>query len=317
MDGWRGMMEPRSWLEKGATELEALVREPALDANSVLRALALYARLESSPDGPRPSQAAGSRIKALRQVAPEVEPAGILDALARELASEDEPHGALHDVLLDVDDAAGILGIVGRAADREELLARSAALVASWPDRVLPLASFAELRCSTLDEGSPVRELWDAVRSAPALLLAEALPPVEEVQVPLPLELLRAARTTFQVPRQITARVAADDGKGGRWRFEADDRLHGAVIVEKAGLLTLEAQFPEGVTKQGKLWLEVEKLTSGEILECELIPHRASGCWLYADLGAAVGERSLLRSIIRRCRLPEDEVGLRLRFEEE
>lgn len=95
-------MEPQVWLRKVFDELLALAPMAEGDPDDAWRAVVLIARLLESPSGPTPPAEVLRRLPALMERAGLPEPEPLLERLSTELKKDDDPAGALLDVLLDI-----------------------------------------------------------------------------------------------------------------------------------------------------------------------------------------------------------------------
>jgi hypothetical protein len=164
------------WIDKAFQELDALERSMEADPEDAWRAAVLIARLRGAPDGPKPSEVIMARLPELLRVAGPPDCGALLDAFADELESFEDPWGPLLDVLLDVDDTLGVLGLSDGDQEALELATHVAALSSLYPERLMALTAFAQMRLETVSDASPLARVWRAVERAPAQLLADALP---------------------------------------------------------------------------------------------------------------------------------------------
>lgn len=166
----------RDWLDKASQELDALARRIKDDPEDAWRAVVLIARLRGAPDEPELSASIDALLPGLLSAAGTPDCDALLDAFADELESLEDPWGPLMDALLDIDDALGALALRGAEEEAGELSVRVAALTSLYPERVVELNSFAQMRLETVRDDSYTAEVWRTVAHAPAQLLADALP---------------------------------------------------------------------------------------------------------------------------------------------
>jgi hypothetical protein len=303
-------MDALDWLEKMEEELAELMAVGELRPDDAFRALVLVARLQASPEGKRPPEATVGRLGDLLAAAPDVRLQELLDSLADALEGDEDPAGRLHDALLDVDDAAGVLQLAGRTPEATDLVRRAAALVSLHPQRLLALVDFAGLRLDTIHEQAVETMLWSAVMRAPAELLASALPhPVMERRPPAELliqaGLLYARRTAFRVPRRYTLAAAQSRSEATKLEGLAGDAQ--AWLEEDNGELRLEIK---GLSTTARaVELHAVDLTDGAVLgvrRVELSGRRTR----WASLGKRGSDGDVLRALLRDVHRPPDEVAI-------
>jgi len=233
-------MATHPWHQAALDELGQL--RPDTDRqDEAWRALVLVGRLLSAPQSLVPDPLWLRALPHLQQVAGPSDPASLLDRLASALEADDDPSGPLHDVLIDIDDELVVSTMSGGVSMGDELAARAQALVALWPERVLTLADFADARLSTSRPNSLEYRLWSEVLTAPAAILAAALPgtaarapvparrPASRAQVAyLPDSLLRAAAASPDLSEHRLGDAAWLYVSGGELRVELADRSPGS-----------------------------------------------------------------------------------------
>ncbi len=305
-------MDARSWLEKAHRELATLAPIAREDEADAWRAAVLIARLHGNHFGLElPGDAIG-RARTLVDVAGPPEPQTLLDDLADALDDDEDPAGPLHDVLLDVDDAVGVTSLIGDAGTAHELASRAAALVSLYPERVLELGAFAEMRLGTLSPGVPIAAMWRAVEQAPATLLVEALPPIAVSRAAaLP---RRAQPRTVLLPRHLL-QAAAWSSESKPIRLEIDGSELVAWLEADEGKMLLEIRAKE--TAPSRASLVVFDLTSGKELADKLLVLEVGGKTAYADLGPWAGSDNVLHGLVARSGRPTNEVGVRLRIDDD
>lgn len=190
-------MNANDWIHKALDELTSLLSSRLDDPADSWRAAVLIARIQGSPIGPTLPAEFVAQLPELLQVAGQPDHETLLDLLIDELESDDEPWGRLLDVLLDVDDALGVLVLAKHDDTAHELSARIAALMSLYPSRSIPLVSFAQMRLETTRHDSVIAKLWQTIERAPAQVWAEALPAVIEGK-PTEVVLLTLGRPWFE-----------------------------------------------------------------------------------------------------------------------
>lgn len=169
-------MDSKTWLQKASQELTALAPDAHKNSADAWRAMTLLARLLASPTGLLPPSLLSQSLQELIEVAGLPNPEDILDMVVSGLESDTDAWGQLLDGLIDADDALCVLSLVGDDQAANELAVRVAALVSLYPERVVGLSAFAQMRLETVSEASLIAYVWRAVERAPGQLLAEALP---------------------------------------------------------------------------------------------------------------------------------------------
>lgn len=171
-----------AWTRNIEIELDELLADAAaLDDDDLWRVLVLLARVALHPDPPPELE---ERVVRCRQVGVTARAQAVplpgsditLDALDEALVSGDDPAGPIADALLDVDDLAGVLQLLGRDAVAQALVQQAEAMVDLSAPAVAPLYAWAQRRLASLVEDAAVVALWRAVESAPARAATEALP---------------------------------------------------------------------------------------------------------------------------------------------
>ncbi|HTN86995.1 MAG TPA: hypothetical protein VL242_25025 [Sorangium sp.] len=224
--------------------------------------------------------------------------------------------------MLDIEDQAGVRGLLGREPQALHLVRQAAAHISLSPERVLPLFDFATGRTAALRPDTPVAELWRAVQEAPAEIAAgllpspEALPPearrglervrrgsaTEVIRIPLP-ELPRVAARSHEVES-----VALVDASG---------RPCGASFVEpETGRRMVEHRLHTGDVPTPRAWLHALDRASGHSLGRETLDVERDGRDLYISLGEDVGPGSVRHRLARRLGVRLEDIDLELRFED-
>lgn len=316
MEWERHVMDPAAWLQKALEELIELELIAESDPADAWRAVALLARLLGSPSGPPPPRALVQRLPVILIVAGSAGPQDLLDRIASELDSELDPAGPLFDALLDTDDALGILALSGQKETALALARRAAGLVSLYPERVISLGPFAEMRLQTLREGAAAGFLWSAVERAPVHALVDALPApassalrVEkfpEIRAPR----VRPAVRSFRIPRELhPAAAAASDTAEVRELETAEPGLPAWVYADK-GRMRLEIQ---GVgTGPLTVVLIAECVEDGAEVARIAIDIEISGSTAYADLGPWTGPENALHRFVAGTDLASSDVRLLL-----
>jgi hypothetical protein len=304
-------MDADAWLQKALDELVELEPVAEGDPADAWRAVALIARLLGSPSGPPPPMALVQRLPVLLVVAGAADPQELLDRIADELDSETDPAGPLFDALLDTDDALAVLALSEQKEMSFELARRAAALVSLYPERVITLGSFAEMRLQTLREGAAVGLLWSAVERAPAHVLVEALPaPASSALRVERLPKIRAphanpAVRSFRIPKDLQLASAASETAEVRelettekglpaWIYAHERRMHLEIPGVGAGPLTvvLVAECVKDGAEVARVAIDVE----------------ISGSTAYADLGPWAGPENVLHRLVASTGLASNDV---------
>ena len=291
-------MDPGDWLQKALEELTAVARSAQLDPADAWRAATLVARLLASPTGPTPPAALIQRLPELIRTARIPDPQEVLDAVADELESQDDPWGPLMDGLLDADDALGVLGLAGRDDVARDLSARVAALVSLYPERTLELGSFAQMRLETVRDDSLVAEVWRAVERAPAQALADALPAPNsrEKRANRPPASAAARVVSFPLPTYLYRAAADSSASEDGVEIETQDKAHTAWVYAEEGQMRLEVR---GLTSPaGTAILISERLADGVELSRVEAAIEVSGGTGYATLGPWSGPMNLLHKLV-------------------
>jgi hypothetical protein len=198
------MSVPSTWSETLAEELGPLLDRielegpEALDVHQAARVLVLMAHAEQL-GSPSPLESLLRRgaphITGLAALAPLEEAKPLLMELDAVCLAGEDPHGILHDVLLDLDDWLSVALFLARhglqppataqTAARDRVVRFVAARLALSPEQAAPLADWALSRASSLEPepgaagGEPfaqVMALWQAVADAVLSEVAEAAP---------------------------------------------------------------------------------------------------------------------------------------------
>jgi hypothetical protein len=304
-------MDPDAWLQKALDELVELGPVAEGDPADAWRAVALIARLLGSPSGSPPPMALVQRLPGLLIVAGAADPQELLDRIASELDSETDPAGPLFDALLDTDDALAVLALSGQKEMAFELARRAAALVSLYPERVITLGAFAEMRLQTLREGAAVGLLWSAVERAPAHAVVEALPApawsalrvegIPQIRAPQASSAVRA----FRIPKDLQLAAAASETAEAR-ELETTEEGLPAWVYAHQGRMRLEIS---GVGA-GPLTvvLTVEHVKDGAEVACVAIDVEISGSTAYADLGPWAGPENALHRLVASTGLASSDV---------
>ncbi|AFE05809.1 hypothetical protein COCOR_04402 [Corallococcus coralloides DSM 2259] len=299
-------LAPREWIQKAWVELAQLAPMAEVEPDDAWRALVLAARLLDSPFDLVPPTELLRRLPDLVQQAGLPEPAALLTRLASELDGEADPEGPLLDVLLDIDDAMGVLNLLGDAKSAASLAHDSIAFIARHPSRIRALERFAVLRQATLRPELRSAAIWTAVIRAPEsssdIVSKEArrderpssgwVPPV--VVLPLPVETFRPQAWTGT----NTVSLQSEDGVTQAW------------LYEDAGRLLLEIRG--GLPPPTKARLVARRRVDARELAVLDLQLTVEGHTAYVDLRNAGGQGNPLHGLLARTGLPADEVELRL-----
>ena len=299
-------MDPLAWLEKASKELAALLPMADRDACDAWRAAVLAARLIGNPLGVGFADDLRDRVRLLVDVAGPPDAEELLGRVADELDADDDPFGPLHDALLDADDAVGVLGVLGDEEGAIELAGRVAGMISLFPDRVLDLDEFAEMRLGSLAATKPEARIWRAVEHAAAILFASALPSPDAsggvsprtgralvLELRIPTERLRAVA---QSPSGEVTELRDGTGAVRGWLSEED----GHMVLEIKGLASGRAALVAWVLADGVEFGRSE------------LRLRVSGRNAYADLGPAAGAGNILHELVARAGLSPEAIGVRL-----
>jgi len=309
-----------SWLQKALDELIELESVAESDPADAWRVAVLIARLLGSPDGPEPPASLIRRLPVLLEVAGPVEPQAILDRIASELDFEIDPEGPLLDALLDTDDTLGVLAMSGQDETALALARRAAALVSLYPERVLTLGAFAEMRLQTVREDAAAGLLWRAVERAPAHAVVEALPTpastaprVEDLPKSRTTH-MRPARRAIRMPQELHLAAAASGTAEARELEIAEPGLQ-AWVYEEAGRMRLEIQGAGAEPLTAVLIAEHAK--DGAEMARVAIDVERSGSTAYADLGPWAGPENALHRLVATTGLPSSDVRIVLEVSSE
>lgn len=301
-------MDSLAWLQKAQKELMALAPVAHEDESDAWRAAVLIARLHDNPKGVAvPSECEG-RLASLVAISRPTDPHDLLDVVAEELEADEDPDGPLLDALLDVDDAVGVTTCLGQADRASELSLRVAALVALYPERVLALSAFAEMRLDSLAPLAPIAAVWNAVERAPAHMLAASLPPAAKV-VRASTPSAAPARLEPRVPNHLL-RAAAWSAASEPIQFVSEDREFDVSLEAAEGRMLMEIR---GERAAQRACLVAVALGSGAELAVVDVALRSGGRIADADLGPWAGSENLLHQLVARTGMPADELDVRLR----
>lgn len=301
--------EPPAWIASACRELDQLLAsgETSLMDADAWRALALTARLSLATSGALgPRKLDRARVDAwLRACAPP-DPIELCDALGEALAGADPPEGAALDLLLDIEDRAGVYALCGAETAAKELVADAAATLSVYPERAAPLGGFARSRLSGVAPSAPTRALWEAVERATAEAAASTQPlagPPPAAMIALRERLAGAPGDVIELaPRRarrlrLPAPVALAAATAG-----ADERSLGATeegvegwLYEEGGALQVELALPDGAREVRALSLLASE-AGAEVARARLEVRR-EGRGVFASLGPAFGAAGALRSL--------------------
>jgi len=286
------------WIQAAVAELDGL--DPHTHApDDAWRVLVLVGRVLGAPDSPGVPAAVLGCVSMLATRAGPTNAPALLDDLAEALEDDSDPMGPLLDAMLNVDDALTVSQLEGKTAFTEELGARAAALVSVWPERVLALSTFAEMRIATTRSDHGVRALWRAVQQAPAELLAAHLPAARTARTaapvtprhPVPPRRPRGSPVVrhFDLPRQSVRAAAAStvsttvEVGEGAWLHSTPSQC--VLELELAGAGTTD------------VWIEVRRRGEEAILTTRTILVRHSRAAVEARLGPASIWEDLAREV--------------------
>jgi len=309
------VMDHAAWLQKTLDELVELALVAENDPADAWRAAALIARLLGSPSGPVPPAVLVRRLPEILAVAGMPDPQQLLDRVADELESDTDPWGPLLDALLDADDAFGVLTTSGQSQMALELARRTAGLVSMFPERVISLGPFADMRLQTVRENAAAGLLWSAVERAPAHALVEALPAPASFTAHA--EKLRPSRRTLvgayvwslRLPEQLHQAAAASE-TAEVCEFETKDAGLRAWVEAEGGRMKLEIRGvgAESVTAT----LVAERAVDGVEVSSVTVNIEVSGSTAYVDLGPWAGPENLLHRLVAASGLASSQVRFRL-----
>lgn len=249
-------MATHPWHQAALTELGELHPDTEMVAEA-WRALVLVGRLLSAPVPHLPEAAWVKSLPRLRLLAGPSDPADLLERLATALEGDDDPAGPLHDALLDIDDELVVTAMAGGAASGEALALRAQGLVSLWPERVMALTEFAEMRCHTSRPDALEHALWSQVLSAPAEMLAQSLPSVSKNR-PVSLVATASPANALTVPASLLRAAAASEEQS-----ELQLGEHAWLFVEGGQLRVELAQRRPGATR---LILRATDIEGSEVL---------------------------------------------------
>lgn len=318
------MTSTHPWLRKAQAELDSLLAQeracPLVPADAY-RALVLLARLRHALEA-ADAVLSSEMLHALVTRCSLPHDEELLTALDEALRAGGEPSGELLDAMLDIEDQAGVLGLLGREPQSLQLVRQAAAHISISPERVLPLFDFAAGRATALRPDTPVAELWRAVQEAPAEIAANLLPSSETLPPKARRRLERVRRSSgAEVIRILLPglpRVAARshevesvplvDASGQPWGASFVDPETGQRIVEHR-LHAADAPTP-------RAWLHALDRASGHSLGREALDVERDGRDLYISLGGDVGPGSVRHRLARRLGVRLEDIDLELRFED-
>lgn len=331
-------MLPKSWEEGIRTGLQEIADLPSLDPPDRYRLVVLWARWDQflRSGGEAGTEPLAVPMPVREEVLRHLEgfripdSAALLDNLEQHLQSTEDATGPLMDVLLDIDDLAGVRELVGEPEAAHDLARMAAAAASLFPERLVDLSPWAFGRLETLSEDAAVVALWTVVAESPAQSIASRLPAptsnrlvdavlgdlekagafedmgrviqmrparvrTESVWMPMPSELfLAAAATANAEPREFRSA----DGRYRGW-VEADgDRMR------------MEIRGPGEAPKRIAL-VACEKDGTSELARIELAVE-VSGPTAYADLGPWAGSGNVLHQLVERVGRPPGDFESRL-----
>lgn len=257
-----------TWTRNVETELaELLARASDLDDGDRWRLVVLLARASLHPAPGEALERLVDEAGALGVVAdlPDAawpDASDVLDALDDALAAADDPTGPIADALLDVDDLAGVLELLGRSVQARAFVAHAVALVELAPEPVVALQPWAVRRLSTLSEDAAASALWRAVESAPVAALTRVLPAHgRRVDVDAVLSTADLAYSAMIIPLfpgvrpvERALRSAAADGDP-RWSPVEGD---GYTVYAEAGRTVVQIHATPGRPAPGLVAVVVE-----------------------------------------------------------
>jgi hypothetical protein len=318
------MTSTPSWLRKARTELDGLLAQECacpLAPADAYRALVLLARLRHALETAAPVLSAEElHALATRCALPHDEE--LLTALDEALCAGGEAAGELLDAVLDVEDQAGVLGLLGREPQSFQLVGQAAALISLSPERVLPLFEFATERAAALRPDTPVAELWRAVHEASAEIAASLLPSPEALppEARRSLERIRrvSAAEIIRIPLLELPRVAARSRELESVPLvDASGRPSGASFVDpETGRRMVEHRLHAGDIPTPRIWLHALDRASGRSLGREELDVERDGRDIYISLGADVGPGSMRHQLARRLGVRLEEIDLELRSDD-
>lgn len=320
-------MDPRDWLQKAQVELNSLATDALDDPEDAWRAVVLIARLLGSPNALSPPTALMVRLPALlatagvtdAEAAHEIA-AEILEAVAEELETQEEPWGPLLDALLDADDTLGVLNLVGLDDLARALSQRVAALTSLYPERVLSLDSFAAMRLQTVRAEATVAEVWRSIERSPAQILAGALPvqtpaailpaPTRHEQAPAVPQKAAPTMIKFALPESLHQAAADSSMSDVSHKIETGDPELRAWIYAEEGQMCLEISGFS--SKPREITLIAERRTDGQALSRMVLPFEFGGQTAYADLGPWSGPENCLHRLVADSKVSADTLQIRL-----
>lgn len=298
-------MDPQAWLNGVRAELVALAPRAEDSANDAWRAVVLMARLLAAPSQPSPAPELVVRLPKLFEIAGASDPASLLESLADALDGDEDPWGPLADACLDVDDAVSVGQLVGWP-EAQELARQAAALIELSPRRVFSLEPLAVLRIATVRAESVVNVVWSAVRDAPALMLADALPQTAPTQAARAPGRTPAARDGFGIPDEAL-RAAAATEEARAWTIDTRGEL---TLCEEDGRLLLELAVHSDSTPVIELVARLR--IGGEASVRVVVSMTRHGKRMYGDLGSAYGRDGAIREVLDLMGVSRDELTLAL-----
>lgn len=301
-------MDAKRWLQKALQELTALTPDAHKNPADAWRAVTLLARLLASPIGPLPPSSLSQSLQELIEVAGFPNSEDILDMVFSGLESDTDAWGQILDGLIDADDALCVLALVGDDKAANELAARVAALVSLYPERVMGLSAFAQMRLESVRDDFVVTDIWRAVQCAPVFVLADALPTSIQHQQQHNL----TPRDNFSVllPEQIYQAAAADSGEDSV-EFVSQDLAVKGWIYSDEGQMILEVRGLLSSSEQVEF--VAEQLTSGVELARIQVSLKHSGKTATASLGAWAGPTNLLHKLLSKSGLSSDKIHIYIR----
>ncbi|WP_437966947.1 hypothetical protein WMF04_46580 [Sorangium sp. So ce260] len=301
-------------MRKAARELGELSRadrHSPLEGADAYRALVLLARLRDAPPAaPAPGDVLTVDVAGLLQRCARPDLDEILTSLASALEGAEEPGGPLLDALLDIDDLAGVLGHAGEEAARERLVAEALALVARRPERVAPLAGWAEMRRAALAPGAVITPLWEAILGA---VLA---PSSGRAQSALTQAHERALALQIpELPRVAAHTVMADDLAV---HDASGQQIAVAYVDPQTGERLLDITLPSRDTPDpASIRLFALRRDTREPLGSEPLSFEREGRDVYVSLGQDVGPESARHRLAARLGVDVGDVIFEVRLREE
>lgn len=295
------------FLRKAQLELKELLESSnarALSDMEAYRALVLAARLRDAPPGQKgaPSDVPVTNLLASCELPTAQD---VIDDLAVALEGDDDPHGPLLDVLLDIDDLAGVLAFADKAIEARRLVVSAKSLVTRNANRVSPLAQWAAMRRQSLSPDASIFALWDDISeqtAASAVILKPRIRRTYSLSLPqLPSMAAHSIRDDeYEIQNEVgkTIAIAYVDQQTGERKID--------ITLDSA-----DEPLPAAI------WLVAKRSSTLEQIGTESLQFTQEGRDLYVSLGPDVGPKSARHRLCQRLGVDVNEVFFEVRIDGE